>query len=233
MHFHFTVKSWRQSGKTTELIPVKALEETANGWGNQILQKPEPENTELYNKLKFTTEIKVEDLEPFQNLLTDQDDEAQSDSGIISEALSGEQSCLESESCLTVRDRGVRDPDWQGLATSGLVESQFRQLHSLLPWNAPQSLDIRENLRESLHSMLSLDERSLHELSLPLPVEEAPEIVPETELVRARKIRISRTDGDVRMMAISKIRSILLSDCSKTELGKTLVPSTECTEYQS
>ena len=184
-------------------------------------------------RMEETDPPEVEDLEPFQSLLADQDDEAQSNSGIISEALSEDQSCLESDSFLAVRDRGVLDPDWEGLAISGLVESQFRQLRSLLPWNGPQSLDIRETLRESLHSMLSLDERSLYELSLPLPVEEAPEVVPETELVRARKIRISRTDGDVRMMAISKIRSILLSDCSGTELGKTLVPSKECTDPQS
>ena len=166
-------------------------------------------------------------------MLADQDDEAQSNWGLLSEEMSENQSCMESDSFLAVRDRGVQDPDWRDLATSGLVDSQFRQLHSLLPRNSPQSLNIRETLRESLHSMLSLDERSLYELSLPLPVEEAPEIVPEVELDRARKIRISRTDGDVRMMAISKIRSILLTDCNGTELGKTLIPSKDCDDPQS
>ena len=151
----------------------------------------------------------------------------------MSEGIREDQSWTESDSFLTIRDRGIQGPDWEGHATSGLVESQFRQLRSLLPWNGLQSFDIRETLRESLQSMLSLDERSLYELSLPLPVEEAPEVIPEIELVRARKIRISRTDGDVRMMAISKIRSILLTDCNGTELGKTLVPSKDCIDPQS
>ena len=117
----------------------------------------------------------------------------------------------------------ISDTDWESHAHSKLVECRSEELRSLRPWNNLWSFGTGLSPGDLLRQMLGADETLLNELNMPLPPPES-EIPEHEDVVRAKRSRMVRTDGDVRSMAILKIRDFLLMDCVATELGRLLVP---------
>ena len=118
-----------------------------------------------------------------------------------------------------------RDLDWESHATSCRIGALSDQLREMQSWNALWVQPYRTGPGKLLQEMLTIDETTLHELSQPLPnPAESMTIEPEA-LIRARRVRIEKTEGDMRRLSIQKLKAVILIDPQATRLGQTLVPS--------
>ena len=73
-----------------------------------------------------------------------------------------------------------------------------------------------------LRDLLSLDEMTIHELSKPLPSQPEMHDVEPDNLIRAK--RVEKKDGDLRRLAIQKLKNFILEDPRLTRLGQVLAP---------
>ena len=118
-----------------------------------------------------------------------------------------------------------RDLEWESHAAScrfGVMSDQLKEMQS---WNALWVQPYRTGPGRLLQEMLTIDETTLHELCQPLPTPvESMTVEPEV-LIRARRVRIEKTEGDMRRLAIQKLKAVILIDPQATRLGQTLAPS--------
>ena len=118
----------------------------------------------------------------------------------------------------------MSDRSWTNFATSMIVTSENKRLKTLMPWDL-QKVGKFQTPSDTMAQFLSFPSSSLSILSEPHGEDLEPKEAAEARerLTVARKVRISRSDDDLRDASISKLRKIILLDPKATRLGELLV----------
>eukprot|EP00435_Cladocopium_sp_Y103_P008933 s3748_g2.t1 len=126
-------------------------------------------------------------------------------------------------------DRPVAQSDisWKRFAQSKIVSSDAKRLKSSLQLK-PQSLmkSFGASPSDQLSALLSLPDSSLKVLEVPLKnFSESPEQVAYKErILLARRVRLTRSDDDLRDASVAELQKLILIDPQATRLGDLLAP---------
>eukprot|EP00435_Cladocopium_sp_Y103_P063693 s1353_g25.t1 len=126
-------------------------------------------------------------------------------------------------------DRPVAQSDssWKRFAQSKIVSSDAKRLKSSVQLN-PQSLmkSFGASPSDQLSALFSLPDSSLKVLEVPLKnFSESPEQVAYKErILLARRVRLTRSDDDLRDASVAKLQKLMLIDPQATRLGDLLAP---------
>ena len=118
------------------------------------------------------------------------------------------------------------DESWINFAATNITLSESKKLQSWLPWDRKGQQFLGVSLSDSLNAFLSIPSSSLQILSEPRSVDPETQSSKEIRerLISARKVRVARSDDDLRDASIGKIQKIILIDPEATRLGELLVP---------
>ena len=116
---------------------------------------------------------------------------------------------------------------WRRYAEIELMQTQVRRLRSARSEGSLTHAFLVDTPGTMLSSMFSIPDPLLTTLLEPMEKPE-PEIDVETRerLSHARKVRVSKSDDDLRDASITKLQKIILMDPAATRLGELLVPQT-------
>eukprot|EP00435_Cladocopium_sp_Y103_P016232 s3375_g4.t1 len=116
---------------------------------------------------------------------------------------------------------------WKRFAQSKIVSSEAKRLKSSIQLK-PQSLmkSFGASPSDQLSTLLSLPDASLKVLGVPLEkFSESPEQVAYKErILLARRVRLTRSDDDLRDASVAKLQKLILIDPQATRLGDLLAP---------
>ena len=116
---------------------------------------------------------------------------------------------------------------WRRFAEIELMQTQVKRLRSARSEGSLTHAFLVDTPGTMLSSMFSIPDPLLTTLIEPIEKPE-PEIEVETRerLSQARKVRVSKSDDDLRDASITKLQKIILIDPAATRLGELLVPQT-------
>eukprot|EP00435_Cladocopium_sp_Y103_P066529 s421_g28.t1 len=119
------------------------------------------------------------------------------------------------------------DASWKRFAQSEIVNSDAKRLKSFLPFKPQKVLkSFGAAPSDQLSALFSIPDASLRVLENPIQVcTDSPEQVAYRErILLARRVRVVRSDDDLRDASIAKLQKLILIDPQATRLGDLLAP---------
>ena len=115
---------------------------------------------------------------------------------------------------------------WKRFAESEIIQTQVKRLRLASAEGSLTHSFLSDTPGTMLNSMFSIPDPSLSMLLEPMErLEPEVEIEAKEKLYHARRVRVSKTDDDLRDASITKLQKIVLTDPAATRLGELLVPT--------